>query len=983
VNELKDFLLQYPIVLENHLSKVCDKLVELMLDSSGDVRMALYSLLDEVLPILPETLVSPFFPLFVAYLSTGMTHVNAAVRLDALQYSNLWLYYHPNLVSKLHFKFLPHYLTLMATREPPPKMEKPEKIRRLQKKEKKAPHEAKLHIPNALKSKNVLLASLYDLAVATLGHAEHYGTNDNIDLESSKFARKHLHLGDVDQDVSNGAFPRVSPVVVPFQASYTLENIVEANSHLSSLGTSKIESTAKQNVSATPTEAMLHLEEPECFKYFFTTVYPLLISQWLECDPENLVPHALKPLESILKIFDLLLSHLDSLIGSDAESQSAKVEFLDKYLSPMSKYVFSVFPFDYPPNWTDDELSIVTHLNVLIAMLGSHFYNKETSSSPWATSMVDYTLRAFSGTITRPVGRRGKQNNEDEEFVKRRPDPHLQSYEDDAAESSSNAMQGQSDKKSKKDKTSQQDSMHFQIVGELLPVIRRLTSLSSSSDDEEEASSSIMARNQLQQRKRLLKAFQTFNEACPPKSHSKRMCIAFISTLLLEDESATNGEQQERASTSMNVDQASLQTEKKDSQADSDLELAPRELITSIPSDISNALLLSLPKTLWQLQGDFPVTSQTILGILAHLGANPLRKAQLDLLQPAFVPFFWTSIAKKPKAKKASSSTKATEESEEPKRKAIFGPFIKLPDHVQRTAIDVIANMTQLTPAMVESLLHSFSHPKVGVETIGYMFETIQGHFDSVGDFVSFVLSFLIAVTSETLDNDNETGKYRMQRCFVISRILARASSQLLLKDVFLQLIEDHLASLLGSFLEDATSSTSDEFFLSSSLCSFIGSYIKLSGLSSVPAAGSSSSSSSTPQNPLPESLRELIPKAMLHIIKLSSTNSQKAPATTSFHPHLIMIKDLIQAVPETLGAIVDLLSKEIVGGEVSQNKAEADAAPTVVLDLISKYRTPAQTEVLKNSNSLTAILNYWKEHRSEDPIVRRACTEMELLNNH
>lgn len=945
--------------MEKHLSSICDKLVELMLDSSGDVRMALYTLLDEVLPILPETLVSPFFPLFVAYISTGMTHVNGAVRLDALQYSNLWLHYHPQLVARFHSKLLPHYLTLMTMRDPPPSAAQgPERIRRLQKKEKTTMHAAKLHIPNALKMKNVLLASLYELVVAQLGHAEFYGTHENLDLQSCAQARRHLYLGAASDDLANSAFPRSAPLVVPLMSSYSTEEIFLANPFLASHGAVTIESTKAQNEDFSPTEAKLHLDEPECFKYFFTIVFPLLVSQWIECGPESLTPHALKPLESILKLFDFLLSHLDSLIGSDSESRLAKLAFLEPYLAPIESHVFTHFPFDYPPNFTEDELSIVTHLNVLISMLGSHFYSEETSEKGWAKSILQYTLRAFTGNISRPVGRRGKQSESTS---------HSSAME--VSESRPKAGKGMSKAEALA------AAVHYQIVGELLPVIRRLTSYS---DDED--------------RIQLLKAFQAFNESCPPASPSKRMSIAFLASLLLDFEPQDTQESENSKKSSMDI----AHSEDASQNDSSDLLLLPRPPSTTLPSDITLSLLISLPKTLWQLQGDHPITSQLILGVLTKFGANVSnfsyvskdsasptcsQRSAFDKLQSALVPFFWTSIAKKPKANKKpkgekdakSEKTKSTaetsedpsskanaDEPEEESRREVFGPFVKLPLHVQRCAIDLISQFSPLSPAMVDSLLHTFTSPKVSNEAIGYLFETIKpvgGHFESEGDFASFALSFLVALASESVENDDETNKNRLLRCFVVSRIVARACARISHSSTFLEIVDEHVTQMLES-LTETTTSGDEEYILAMTLMAFVGAYAR-----------------HVEMKELPSGVKLCIPQAVYRILRISCEAQHKSP----FRPGPLMVRDIILAVPEVMPAVFGKFWTEI-SVLISSNDGFSAAARLLLL-LVTRFPATHISQTIVDSTELQKTLATLRATDKKDIKLERAEAEIALLS--
>jgi hypothetical protein len=74
--------------------------------------------LDTVLPRLTEDLIAPFFPLFVVYMTSALTHLKQSIRLDAVGFINLWLKHFPGLVASQHHKFLRHFVTVLMQREP-------------------------------------------------------------------------------------------------------------------------------------------------------------------------------------------------------------------------------------------------------------------------------------------------------------------------------------------------------------------------------------------------------------------------------------------------------------------------------------------------------------------------------------------------------------------------------------------------------------------------------------------------------------------------------------------------------------------------------------------------------------------------------------------------------------------------------------------------------------------------------------------------
>ena len=111
---IKELYLSNPDLLESTVSEMLNKVSPLFVDQEGNVRHCLYLLLKQVFQVLDQKVITPFFPLLLASLKCGLTHISTMIQMDSLKITNLLIVHYPRLMKEVVNSLLPLYLPLIA-----------------------------------------------------------------------------------------------------------------------------------------------------------------------------------------------------------------------------------------------------------------------------------------------------------------------------------------------------------------------------------------------------------------------------------------------------------------------------------------------------------------------------------------------------------------------------------------------------------------------------------------------------------------------------------------------------------------------------------------------------------------------------------------------------------------------------------------------------------------------------------------------------
>ncbi|CAG8600609.1 8604_t:CDS:10 [Paraglomus brasilianum] len=113
---LKDLFNRYPQILPGSLSLVINAIVKLLVDEDATLRRILLSFMNEFIPMLSESDFRPFLPLLIIYTCSAMTHIHEDIRTDAIKYLDIWLNLAPDVVTNGFWKkILPNYVSMLGS----------------------------------------------------------------------------------------------------------------------------------------------------------------------------------------------------------------------------------------------------------------------------------------------------------------------------------------------------------------------------------------------------------------------------------------------------------------------------------------------------------------------------------------------------------------------------------------------------------------------------------------------------------------------------------------------------------------------------------------------------------------------------------------------------------------------------------------------------------------------------------------------------
>eukprot|EP00939_MAST-03C_sp_MAST-3C-sp1_P003303 g3303.t1 len=171
----------------------------------------------------------------------------------------------------------------------------------------------------------------------------------------------------------------------------------------------------------------------------------------------------------------------------------------------------------------------------------------------------------------------------------------------------------------------------------------------------------------------------------------------------------------------------------------------------SISPDVGRYFVLETPKILWHLGNSDVVATETLLNVLldrarrravenTHAAATSSDCSGTDAIARSIVPFFCTTRRKSDKL--------------------IVGPFVTLPESVQRLTLSLLHSWSSFSESLLRGLALCANHPSVSTETSRFALDVVQSRRTSVGRvrYVSFLLSAAFANPAVFATEGEEAG---------------------------------------------------------------------------------------------------------------------------------------------------------------------------------------------------------------------------------
>eukprot|EP01104_Vermistella_antarctica_P017496 TRINITY_DN6201_c0_g1_i1.p1 TRINITY_DN6201_c0_g1~~TRINITY_DN6201_c0_g1_i1.p1 ORF type:complete len:928 (+),score=212.43 TRINITY_DN6201_c0_g1_i1:288-3071(+) len=135
--------------------------------------------------------------------------------------------------------------------------------------------------------------------------------------------------------------------------------------------------------------------------------------------------------------------------------------------------------------------------------------------------------------------------------------------------------------------------------------------------------------------------------------------------------------------------------------------------------------LEAIPRLLWKLGDGSPVTSQVALEFCLFCARSPYARA-FESIQQSCVPFFFTVVRG---------------------GRRVFGPFNRLPEHVQRLAIEILFYFDDFVKPMYRGLAACCCETDLSAESVRYLLDVLchRTHtLESAQLFSDFLLTLLV-----------------------------------------------------------------------------------------------------------------------------------------------------------------------------------------------------------------------------------------------
>ena len=346
---LREIFQEHPALLLPNLTKIVDHVLVVLVDQEAGVRHGLFVLLKLVFSSITQEQLQPFFPVLVAHLTCGFTHIDDRVQLDSLKIFDLVLTCFPRLLAPYAQEFLPLLVGMIARQET------------LYSTSKKVDHEtiALTSNPNSKLSRQTFrleiftqLCKFLQILLETLEVS-----NGSVGLISSNTQAPIVDLQNKEVLVSRGR--TFEPTHSAFcDLSSTIPHVAVIQSH----GIMISENTFLIGPDSSSSPHQSHsgiFPDRNKFVEFAQNLISLLLECWVECSPVKLIhggslkQDTLSVMETILNLLSLLLKlifrvdqvPLASLQTGSQKEQKLTAILCKRFHTEFQRLFMAYFPF--------------------------------------------------------------------------------------------------------------------------------------------------------------------------------------------------------------------------------------------------------------------------------------------------------------------------------------------------------------------------------------------------------------------------------------------------------------------------------------------------------------------------------------------------------------------------------------------------------------------------------------------------------------
>ncbi|RHZ46096.1 hypothetical protein Glove_634g10 [Diversispora epigaea] len=660
IQGLKDFFYKHPHILTESLSVIINSLARLLIDDEKIVRKTLLSFFREFMPNVQKSDLKPFIPLLIIFTCSAMTHIYEDIRADAIKFMEIWTTVAPDVVVNGFWqKVIQNYITLLNS-----KSNSSSSTSFVSGFIEQSTINAQFQFWSH-ETKTQILSSFYKLLKIGLTNEGNENNNNwNFLFSVDHSITKPIHDSrqttlvnwtDLHGEVEISPLHPLTATLLPFLSiSYTEYHSTQLklfNSTSAEINQDNIY-LGKNNNIFDHDSTTLHGRIASA-KDILNILHPVLISLWLDTVPSvfgtidsltyKMLP-ALQMIHLILKIMNLLWgSYLSSVIKNQNNKEDKQM--IEVNLKQLIKYIVVYFPFgSESEGMLDSKIEpILKETNIIFCEI--------------VTLYMFYTTLSFSSK-----GNFKLNNNSKDDLIEQK------------------STQMHNDKKRKQDKDSESNNIWIdQVFNHVLFFLgferndkgnekgnNNTKTLKPDTKPENLRAMLFTIRSLLsclsqKEREILFEAILDYSRKCHVHSTTKRICINFISEILMSN----------------NYNFIYCNDSLNDMQVDS-------SLATSL-----QIWALSLPRLLWELKTNSLETTKVILNVLcgfAKRGSKCIFNEEVfDQLQISLVPYFYEEL---------------DDNNNNNNKEPLFGPFTSLPQDLQLQAMEFLYHCPRITDKM-------------------------------------------------------------------------------------------------------------------------------------------------------------------------------------------------------------------------------------------------------------------------------------------
>eukprot|EP00002_Diphylleia_rotans_P039232 TRINITY_DN9059_c0_g1_i1.p1 TRINITY_DN9059_c0_g1~~TRINITY_DN9059_c0_g1_i1.p1 ORF type:complete len:895 (-),score=119.60 TRINITY_DN9059_c0_g1_i1:82-2766(-) len=371
---MKELLNSHPELVPANFAAIFQVSIELIIDAEKAIRNAVLALYKVILSRVGKDGFRPYAMMYCKYLCAAMTHIADPIRLHAVDFANVLLQHHPQVIAEYHSQILPLYLDILSpdasSSTPAPGSGSTAST---QSRSLRVNPTTKLA---SFESRHSILMSLNQILLTVKSQSE---AGKKVDIVAPTLEWNHKTRSGASKHKPQPAKKEVLSLTASLNPNLQI-----------------LDQGQKSDSTQTATTTF-ELNTLEKLSNFVFATLPVMFECWLECSPsEVLVGNCT---EDILKCMQEILSIVYNLVEAlTMFSDELPANYMEKHVKDFQKYIFVYFPFRVHVIRDQSLAPLITSINVLICKLSTLLLGtvKLGANPPaWLNHVLEFMTTVF------------------------------------------------------------------------------------------------------------------------------------------------------------------------------------------------------------------------------------------------------------------------------------------------------------------------------------------------------------------------------------------------------------------------------------------------------------------------------------------------------------------------------------------------------------------------------------------------------------